>query len=256
MSRFISIDFETTGLFPDHGDEIIEIGATKFTFDNAAVDEFVTLCKPKRKIREKATKINGIKNEDVEHAGSPWEEWNKFLSWAGEFDYLVAHNASFEMKFLNSLYAKNQVELPKFMFIDTLALARKRIYDRPSYKLIDLANHLNIHIENPHRALDDSRATARLCLLVIETYKNKNTAIKNNAVLITPSAMKDDEDPELLKRLEAVIEKRQKILDGYESLSQDMNELQAEKYSDNDSSLKLLAFICFAIIVIYFFANL
>lgn len=188
MSYFVSLDFETTGLSPAKNAEIIEIGAVKFDLEGNEVDSFSTFCAPSGKISSRITRITGIKDKDVRGAISPWEGWNRFLQWAGEFDFIVSHNAPFENSFISSLYRENGRSTPSFAFIDTLKLARRRINGSPSYKLVDLAAYLDIPLEVAHRAEHDSRATAHLFVEIINTYKNKKAAINNNLESFRDSA--------------------------------------------------------------------
>src|SRR5580704_9975485 len=93
LDEFVVFDFETTGLSPWGGDEVIEIGAMKI-FGNE-LDEsnfFHSLVNPKRLISQEASRINGITNEMVAGAPTLEEVFPRFLDFVGNA-WLVAQNA-------------------------------------------------------------------------------------------------------------------------------------------------------------------
>lgn len=200
--KLLAIDFETTGLSPTHGAEIIEIGAVKFVITDAGIieeDSFQVFCKPKRPIPSKITQINGITNNDVKDALPVLDEWSRFLEWAGEFDHFVAHNAKFDAKFMCFIYNKEALNMPEFTIIDTLELARRRIKGQNSYKLDSLAKSLNINIEISHRALSDARAAAHLLGFIYKTYKNPLSSIANSAVKVSSLGVLEPQHPQSSK---------------------------------------------------------
>lgn len=176
-TTLIAIDFETTGLDADE-EAIVEIGAVRFSIDGTIDSSFSALCNPGKKIPARATKVHGIRDKDVADKPSAWIVWLEFLAWAGPHEVLVAHNAPFEMKFLVALHKKNGADIPKVGFVDTLALAQRRIAQPKSYKLIDLVQHLGIETDGAHRAAADALAVAHLLARIAETYKNAGSAIK------------------------------------------------------------------------------
>src|SRR5688500_15263627 len=92
LDEFVVFDFETTGLSPWAGDEVIEIGAMKiFGNDIDETNYFHTLVNPKRLIPEEATKVNGITNDMVAAAPCLDEVFPKFLEFCGDA-WLVAQN--------------------------------------------------------------------------------------------------------------------------------------------------------------------
>jgi DNA polymerase III epsilon subunit family exonuclease len=100
IDEYVVFDFETTGLSPWAGDEIIEIGAMKI-FGNQLDEQniFHSLINPKRVIPEEATKVNGITNDMVASAPTLDVVLPKFLDFIGTA-WLVAQNAKFDMGFL------------------------------------------------------------------------------------------------------------------------------------------------------------
>ena len=95
---FTIFDFETTGLSPLLGDEIVEIGAIKVC-EGEIIGTYHSLINPGRDIPPEVTAINKITNEMVINAPSLLEKLPEFLDFIGE-NVLVAHNAPFDFSFL------------------------------------------------------------------------------------------------------------------------------------------------------------
>lgn len=158
-NKFVVFDLETTGLFfTQH--EIIEIGAVKI--ENGKITEtFSTLIKPEGKISEEITKITGITNEMVKDAPSFQNVLCDFYKFC-EGCVLVGYNIlEFDIKFLNYHANKFGVDFDH-KIEDALILARKFCLGLKRYKLKDVCNHLEIVLENAHRALFDTIATAEV----------------------------------------------------------------------------------------------
>jgi len=96
----VVLDFETTGLSPDDGDRVIEIGAVLLQ-DNQIVDRFQSLMNPEMRISSFIADYTGITNAMLANAPSTSEAMGKFAKFmAGH--HLVAHNASFDRRFLDA----------------------------------------------------------------------------------------------------------------------------------------------------------
>lgn len=152
------LDFETTGFSPVE-DEIIQIGAIKYR-DELEVDRFSCYVKPLNPIPPKITKITGITNKMVAEAPfieNVLDDLKQFL----ENETIVAHNASFDMKFLLENFDRHGIDYKRYRVIDTLSLARQQISETPNHKLPTLKKFLNIEAES-HDALADCEVTAKL----------------------------------------------------------------------------------------------
>lgn len=152
------LDFETTGFSPVE-DEIIQIGAIKYR-DKLEVGRFSCYVKPLNPIPPKITKITGITNKMVEEAPfieNVLDDLKQFL----ENETIVAHNASFDMKFLLENFDRHAIDHNRYRVIDTLSLARQQISETPNHKLPTLKKFLNIEAES-HDALADCEVTAKL----------------------------------------------------------------------------------------------
>lgn len=157
LNSFVVFDFETTGLSPLR-DEIIEIGAIRV--DDIHAKEHKTFCtfvKPRSPISNRITAINGIDNDmvaDADDISSVIKEFHEFI---GDLP-LVAHNASFDMKFLLHNMQAHGLEFLGNKVVDTLSLARKAFPDIDNHKLTTLVEHIGINVDQSHRAFDDSMA--------------------------------------------------------------------------------------------------
>jgi len=157
-------DLETTGLDPEKGAEIIEVGAVKLR-NGEIQDEFQELIHPRRSIPKEIQDLTGITSHDVANADSHDQVLPRFLEYLGD-DVLVAHNMPFDLGFLEH-YAPRSINNPT---IDTLAICRA-LGLFSSNKLDQISEELGIQRDQTHRALDDARATAKLCTWIAPRVK-------------------------------------------------------------------------------------
>lgn len=163
--EFVVLDFETTGLLAGR-DEIVEVGALKLR-NFVTIGRFQTLVKPSKPISAEATRIHGITDGMVADAPPLREVLPKFLEFIGN-RAVVAHNAKFDLGFLQ--VAMKEILNRDFQntFIDTLALSR-RSFSFHSHALTALAKELRIDLEQAHRSMNDCLATAALFQRIEET---------------------------------------------------------------------------------------
>lgn len=166
-SGFVVFDIETTGLYAEK-DKITEIGAVKL-FNGEVCDSFSTFVNPEIPIPEFITKLTGINDTMVADAPPIGKALDSFLSFVGDLP-VVAHNASFDTGFI-----KYQARAAGRKFdntiIDTLQMSRNLFPELGKYKLDIVAKHLGVKLENHHRAVDDSRATAEIFVKCLEQLK-------------------------------------------------------------------------------------
>ena len=159
FQKFAVIDLETTGLDPAHGDRITEIGIAIWQ-NGEIIDRYQSLINPGRKIPAFVQDLTGItdsmvKNERPSHIVLP-----EAMSVIGDMP-LIAHNASFERKFLNSELS----EISNSYSIDlicSLLLSRRIFPNLSGYKLGDLVSKFKLPKGKAHRALSDAEMTAHL----------------------------------------------------------------------------------------------
>jgi DNA polymerase III subunit epsilon len=157
----VIIDFETTGLSPLDS-RTIEVGALLID-DNRIVDTFSQLMNPGYYIPSFISAFTGITNEMVENQPSPENVMPKLRKFIGNHP-LMAHNASFDSKFLISEMQRADIRFDN-PFLCTLKLSRRLIQDAHSHSLSNLAAYLGLDtddINQMHRALDDVKVTFRL----------------------------------------------------------------------------------------------
>jgi DNA polymerase-3 subunit epsilon len=156
---FCVVDLETTGGSAAGGSMITEIGAVKVR-GGEVLGEFQTLVDPGTPIPPFIAVLTGITNGMV--AGAPRIETvlPAFLEFAHGC-VLVAHNAPFDVGFLQHFAAQQQRAWPRFEVVDTAKLARRVITrdDAPNCKLSSLAQVFGATTTPNHRALADARAT-------------------------------------------------------------------------------------------------
>lgn len=167
----IILDFETTGLSPDNGDRAIEIGAVKI--ENGEVTEhFQELMNPGRRVSSFIEDYTGITNRMLSTAAPCNEVMERFAEFI-QGQNLVAHNASFDKRFLDS-------ELQRISsgyngtFACSLLVARRLYQAAPNHKLGTLINYKGIASNGSfHRALYDSQMTAKLWTAMLDDIKQQ-----------------------------------------------------------------------------------
>jgi len=167
----IVFDFETSGLSPDYGDRAIEIGAVKIK-SGVVVDRFQELMNPGFRINGFIQSYTGITNELLRDAQPCEVVMKAFADFVGD-DNLVAHNASFDKRFLDAEFKR--VGASYRGNIACSMLVARRIYQRaPNHKLGTLIAYRNIKAEEVfHRALADSEMTARLWVKMLEDIQDQ-----------------------------------------------------------------------------------
>lgn len=162
--EYIVVDLETTGLDPYKGCEIIEIGVTEIN-NNKIGRNYSRLIKPNGIIPTFITDITNISNEMVENEKCLKEVLPKFREYIGD-KTVIAHNAKFDLKFLN--YYLNEMGLePITNHICTLELLKQnKEYKGKNKKLETACEYYNIENKNAHRADSDTLATAKLFLVL------------------------------------------------------------------------------------------
>lgn len=152
------IDFETTGLSSSY-DRVIEIGAV-IVKGKKIVDSFSSLMNPGRKLPYFITELTGISNSMLHDMPKPEKIMPELKNFIGD-RIVLAHNASFDSKFLHAEMKRAKVKFDNPVLC-TMILSRRLIPNAYNHKLETLADHLNIRIGRAHRALDDAKATAKL----------------------------------------------------------------------------------------------
>ncbi len=160
---YVVFDLETTGLKANEGDSIIEIGAVKMQ-NGKIIDTFDLFVDPKRNLDPEIIKITGITNEMLKDSIDEKSAVEKFMDFVGDCP-VVAHNAKFDMSFINKYMQQKLGKQPRQDAMDTLLLSRSIVKGLPNYKLGTLATHFDIDYSGAHRSLRD-------CEITLDVYNN------------------------------------------------------------------------------------
>ena len=162
----IIFDFETTGLSPNQGDRTIEVGAVKLE-NGEITDRFQALMNPGMRINSFIEGYTGITNKMLDTAAPCENIMMQFYDFVGSSN-LIAHNASFDRRFLESELARCALTYRGDVGC-SLLLAKRVFQDAGSYKLSHLIDYANISgAGDYHRALYDAEMTAKLWLSMLE----------------------------------------------------------------------------------------
>jgi DNA polymerase-3 subunit epsilon len=163
---FVAFDTETTGLNPSEGDEIIQIGAVRIVngrlLHNECIDQLVN---PQRPVSKSSVEVHGIDPELLPSQPIITQVLPRFHTFAAD-SVLVAHNAAFDMRFLQlkeeatGLHFDNPV-------LDTLLLSSVVHPNQEGHSLDAIAERFNITIVGRHTALGDALVTAEILLKLI-----------------------------------------------------------------------------------------
>jgi DNA polymerase-3 subunit epsilon len=166
------LDFETTGLSPDHGDRAIEIGAVRIE-NGRITDRFQQLMNPGRRINSFIEGYTGITNAMLRDAPNCEEVMREFREFIEDF-HLVAHNASFDRRFLDA-----ELQRIRGRYAGAFAcsmLVSRRVYpDAPSHKLGTLVEYKCLPTNGVfHRALADAEMTTHLWLRMLNDITDRH----------------------------------------------------------------------------------
>ncbi|MGF1446670.1 MAG: exonuclease domain-containing protein [Pikeienuella sp.] len=186
---FVVFDTETTGLFPSAGDEIVQVGAVRVVNGRIIRGEtFERLVDPGRRIPAAATRVHGITDEMVAGQPGPKEVLPAFHAYASDA-VLVAHNAPFDMKFLQ---LKESVIGVKFdmAVLDTVLLSAHLFGQGAEHTLDALADRFGITFEEGqrHTALADALATAEVLCALIPVLEAKGVVTLADALKASDAA--------------------------------------------------------------------
>ncbi len=163
---YVVFDTETTGLNPSKGDEVIQIGAIRIINGQLLYHEIIDqLVDPKRFVPAESVAIHGI--EPILLKGQPTidQVLPHFHTFA-ESSVLVAHNAAFDMRFLQLQESKTGIIFDNPV-IDTMLLSSIVHPNQESHSLDTLAERLNVTIVGRHTALGDAIVTGEVLLKLI-----------------------------------------------------------------------------------------
>lgn len=152
--NFVTIDFETANSFPQSA---CSVGLAKFDSDGNVIDTYYSLIKPPHgfdTFYAHNIEIHGIHPRDVSQAPDFAYIWPEIEYFIGD-DFVVAHNAQFDMNVLKSLISCFDLPEPEIKYLCSLRISRKIWPNLPSHALTALSEHFGFDY-NAHNALDDA----------------------------------------------------------------------------------------------------
>jgi len=173
-TTFVVFDTETTGFNAGGSDSMIEIGAVKIC-GGEIVDRFDELINPNKILNPKITELTNITDQMLEDKESEEVVTKKFMEWVGDLP-MVAHNAKFDISFLEMAFKKYNLGEFKNTVIDTLELSRTLDNNFARHSLSALVKRYNVVFDEDghHRADYDSEATALVFHQMLTKLDSRN----------------------------------------------------------------------------------
>jgi len=165
-ATYVVFDVETTGLSAER-DRLIEIAAVKVK-NGAEIDSFESYINPRRPISELITRLTSITDDDVKDAPFEEEVMTNFYNWLDEDDILVAHNAKFDLGFLDKSFERLGLKNKNNASIDTLFISRAENKEAKRHGLSNLAKLYKVRLVQHHRAIYDTKATAEIFVKMLD----------------------------------------------------------------------------------------
>ena len=184
--REIVLDTETTGLSPDNGDRIVEIGCVELINHVPTNNTYQVYLNPEKDMDPGAEKVHGLTNEFLLDKPKFIEIADSFLEFIGDSN-LIAHNADFDINFLNSeLVRAKKDKINNDRVVDTLKIARSK-FPGARNSLDALCKRFFVDNSNRslHGALLDSEILAEVYLELVggkepDLELSTNTIKKDN----------------------------------------------------------------------------
>jgi DNA polymerase-3 subunit epsilon len=167
----VVLDFETTGMSPDRGDRVIEVGAIRLEAGQVTA-RYQALMNPGVRINAFIENLTGITNDMVRDAPCCESVMQEFSDFIAGYD-LVAHNACFDRRFLDAELARIGHDYSGEFACSMLA-ARRLYPQAPNHKLGTLVEYRDIPTDGTfHRALADAGMTACLWLGMLDDLRDR-----------------------------------------------------------------------------------
>ncbi len=171
---FVVFDFETTGFNAGGADSIIEIGAVKIR-DGEIIERYDELINPGRPLPKKITEITNITDSMLKDKDNEENAVKRFIEFFGDLP-MVAHNAKFDVSFLEMAYQKYNLGQFKNPVIDTLELSRTLDNNYARHSLSALVKRYEVPWDESahHRGDYDAEGTALVFYKMLKKLSNRN----------------------------------------------------------------------------------
>lgn len=166
--RFVAFDTETTGIWAAVN-RLVEIAGVRFSLVDDTTETFSTLINPERPIPPDAIAVHGITDEMVADSPTIATVMPQFLEFCSDA-ILIAHNAPFDLAFLQWEGRRCNLTLPDLPAIDTVDICRKLFKGLGSYSLQSLMQHFRLAEHQDHRALSDAELVRQLFQLAAPKF--------------------------------------------------------------------------------------
>ena len=189
-ATYVVFDVETTGLSAIYND-LIQVAASKMYKGNviAEFDEFIN---PGHPLSAFTTELTGITDDHVKNAKPLEQVLQEFQEFCKD-TVLVAHNATFDVGFMNANYERHGLTRISQPVIDTLEFARNLYPEYKRHGLGPLTKRFGVALEHHHMANYDAEATGRLLFIFIKEVAEKHgvtNLARLNIDLISPDSYK------------------------------------------------------------------
>ncbi len=171
---YVVFDFETTGFNAGGADSIIEIGAVKIK-DGMIIEKYDELINPGRPLPQKIIEVTNITDAMLEEKDNEENAVKRFVEWFGDCP-MVAHNAKFDVSFLEMAYNKYNLGTFKNPVIDTLELSRTLDNTYARHSLSALVKRYEVPWDESahHRGDYDAEGTALVFYKMLKKLSNRN----------------------------------------------------------------------------------
>jgi DNA polymerase-3 subunit epsilon len=189
MNREIVLDTETTGLNPLTGDRVVEIGGVELVNHIPTGRHFHKYINPDRRMTEDAFQVHGLSDEFLADKPRFAEVADELLEFLGD-GTVIAHNAPFDVQFLNFELEKAKRPTLRNQIIDTVVLARDK-HPGARVSLDALCKHYGIDNSRRtlHGALLDSEILADVYLELIGGRQVAFALVEETRVTVTGAAL-------------------------------------------------------------------
>ncbi|MBD7913225.1 MULTISPECIES: exonuclease domain-containing protein [Clostridium] len=164
--NFVAIDFETAN---EKRNSACSLGITRVENDKIVEEKYWLIKPPEMRFLPQNTWIHGIYPKDVEKEKTFLELWDEIKPYL-EADILIAHNASFDMSVLRSLFDYYNIETPYIKYACTVILSQNHISEVRNHKLNTLAEFVGYEFKH-HHALEDANACAMVMIYLCNLLK-------------------------------------------------------------------------------------
>ncbi|TDL97761.1 PolC-type DNA polymerase III [Macrococcus brunensis] len=169
-SSYVVFDVETTGLSSQY-DKIIELAAVKVQ-NGEIIDKFESFSNPGELLNETIKQLTGITDDMLVDAPPIEDVLPRFKEWVGDAIY-VAHNASFDMGFIDTGYDRLGLGASENGVIDTLELSRTINTELGKHGLNFLAKKYGVELTQHHRAIYDAETTAHIFVKMLKQMEER-----------------------------------------------------------------------------------